>query len=52
MPTFIIKIGSLVFEGRTPRGSEPFSLYICLAANKFVLLSFFSLMKESPNLLL
>ena len=46
MPTFIIKIGSLVFEGRTPRGSEPFSLYICLAANKFVLLSFFSLMKR------
>ena len=35
-----------VFEGRTSTGSEPFSLYICLDANKFVLLSFFSLMKR------
>ena len=43
------KIGSLskdVFEGRTSTGSEPFSLFICLDANKFVLLSFFSLMKR------
>ena len=42
-------IGSLskdVFEGRTSTGSEPFSLFICLDANKFVLLSFFSLMKR------
>ena len=41
-------IGSLskdVFEGRTSTGSEPFSLFICLDANKFVLLSFFSLIK-------
>ena len=35
-----------VFEGRTSTGSEPFSLYICLDANKFVLLSSFSLMKR------
>ena len=35
-----------VFEGRTSTGSEPFSLYICLDANKFVLLSFFSLMRR------
>ena len=35
-----------VFEGRTSTGSEPFSLFICLDANKFVLLSFFSLMKR------
>ena len=34
------------FEGRTSTGSEPFSLFICLDANKFVLLSFFSLMKR------
>jgi len=43
------KLGSLskdVFEGRTSTGSEPFSLFICLDANKFVLLSFFSLMKR------
>ena len=42
-------IGSLskdVFEGRTSTGSEPFSLFIGLDANKFVLLSFFSLMKR------
>ena len=44
-----MSIGSLskdVFEGRTSTGSEPFSLFICLDANKFVLLSFFSLMKR------
>ena len=35
-----------VFEGRTSTGSEPFSLYIYLDANKFVLLSFFSLTKR------
>ena len=47
------KLGSLlgslskdVFEGRTSTGSEPFSLFICLDANKFVLLSFFSLIKR------
>ena len=42
-------LGSLskdVFEGRTSTGSEPFSLFICLDANKFVLLSFFSLMRR------
>ena len=42
-------LGSLskdVFEGRTSTGSEPFSLFICLDANKFVLLSFFSLIKR------
>ena len=34
-----------VFERRTLTGSEAFSLFICLDANKFVLLSFFSLIK-------
>ena len=41
-------LGSLskdVFERRTSTGSEAFSLFICLDANKFVLLSFFSLLK-------
>ena len=32
-------------KGCTSTGSEPFSLFICLDANKFVLLSFFSLIK-------
>ena len=43
-----LSIGSLskdVFERRTSTGSESFSLFICLDANKFVLLSFFSLIK-------
>ena len=42
------KIGTLskdVFEQRTSIGSEAFSLFICLDANKLVLLSFFSLLK-------
>ena len=34
-----------VFERRASTGSEAFSLFICLGANKFVLLSFFSLIK-------
>ena len=34
-----------VFEQRTSTGSEAFSLFICLDANKLVLLSFFSLLK-------
>ena len=41
-------IGNLskdVFERRTSTGSEAFSLLICLDAIKFVLLSFFSLIK-------
>ena len=44
----LLQLGNLskdVFEGRTSTGSEPFSLFICLDANKFVLLSFFSLVK-------
>ena len=44
-----MSIGSLskdVFEGRTSTDREPFSLFICLDANKFVLLSFFSLIKR------
>ena len=48
-PSVIFILGSLskdVFEGRTSTGSEPFSLFICLDANKFVLLSFFSLIKR------
>ena len=43
-----LRIGTLskdVFEPRTSTGSEPFSLFICLDANKLVLLSFFSLLK-------
>ena len=46
--TAIRVIGSLskdVFEQCTSTGSEAFSLYTCLDANKFVLLSFFSLIK-------
>ena len=42
------RIGSLsrdVFERRTSTGSELFSLLVCLDANKFVLLSFFSPLK-------
>ena len=49
MPSFNMTVGSLsndVFEGCMSTGSEPFSLFICLDANKFVLLSFFSLMKR------
>ena len=41
-------LGSLskdVFERRTSTGDEAFSLFISLDANKFVLLSFFSLIK-------
>ena len=41
-------LGSLskdVFERRTSTGSEAFSLFICLDANKFVLLSSLSLIK-------
>ena len=41
-------IGTLskdVFEPRTSTGSEAFSLFIYLDANKLVLLSFFSLLK-------
>ena len=41
-------IGSLskdVFERRTSTGSEAFFSFICLDSNKFVLLSFFSLIK-------
>ena len=44
----VLLIGNLskdVFERRTSTGSEAFSLLICLDANKFVLLSFFSLIK-------
>ena len=42
------KTGNLsndVFERRTSTGSEVFSLLICLDANKFVLLSFLSLIR-------
>ena len=49
MAVVLVTLGSLskdVFEGRTSTGSEPFSLFICLDANKFVLLSFYSLMKR------
>ena len=35
-----------VFERCTSTGSEAFSLFICLDANKLVLLSFFSLLKD------
>ena len=44
----LTKLGNLskdVFERRTSTGSEVFSLLICLDANKFVLLSFSSLIK-------
>ena len=42
------KLGTLskdVFERRTSTGIEALSLFICLDANKLVLLSFFSLLK-------
>ena len=35
-----------VYERRTSTGSEAFSLFICLDSNKFVFLSFFSLIKR------
>ena len=44
----VVSLGNLskdVFERRTSTGSEVFSLLICLDANKFVLLSFSSLIK-------
>ena len=43
-------LGSLskdIFERRTSTGSEPFSFTICLDANKFVLVSFFALIKTT-----
>ena len=48
VPSVSALIGNLskdVFERRTSTGSEVFSLLICLDANKFVLLSFSSLIK-------
>ena len=48
--SFVEVLGSLskdVFERRTSTGSEAFFLFICLDANKFVLLTFFSLTKTS-----
>ena len=45
---FLRLLGSLgkdVFERRTSTGSKVFSLTICLDAKKFVLLSFFSLIR-------
>ena len=42
---YIGSLGKDVFEGRTSTGSEAFSLFIYLGANKFVLISFFSLRK-------
>ena len=44
-PQIIGNLSKDVFERRTSTGSEAFSLLICLDANKFVLLSFFSLIK-------
>ena len=44
----VVSLGNFskdVFERRTSTGSEVFSLLICLDANKFVLLSFSSLIK-------
>ena len=42
---FIGNLSKDVFERRTSTGSDPFSLFTCLDTNKFVLLSFFSLIK-------
>ena len=44
-PQIIGNLSKDVFERRTSTGSEVFSLLICLDANKFVLLSFSSLIK-------
>ena len=41
----LVTLSKDVFERRTSTGSEAFSLFICLDANKLVLLSFFSLLK-------
>ena len=44
----VLIIGNLskdVFERRTSTGSDLFSIFTCLDTNKFVLLSFFSLIK-------
>ena len=46
--TAVLILGTLskdVFERRTSTGSAAFSLFICLDANKLVLMSFFSLLK-------
>ena len=45
LPNIIGNLSKDVFERRTSTGSEVFSLLICLDANKFVLLSFSSLIK-------
>ena len=42
---YLANLSKDVFERRTSTGSKDFSLLICLDANKFVLLSFFSLIK-------
>ena len=44
-PNLLGTLSKDVFERRTSTGSEAFSLFICLDANKLVLLSFFSLLK-------
>ena len=49
MPTLNMKIGGLSkdsFQGHTSTGSEPFSLFICLDANKFVAKFLFSYEEE------
>ena len=45
LPWIIGTLSKDVFEPRKSTGSEAFSLFICLDANKLVLLSFFSLLK-------
>ena len=44
-PALLGTLSKDVFEGRTSTGSEALSPFICLDANKLVLLSFFSLLK-------
>ena len=44
-PSIIGSLSKDVFERRTSTGNEAFSLFICLDANRLVLLSFFSPLK-------
>ena len=44
-PVIIESLSKDIFERRTSTGSEVFSLTICLDAKKFILISFFSLIR-------
>ena len=46
LPVDVRRSKTLLLTRRTSTESEAFSLFICLDANKFVLLSFFSLIRR------